>query len=176
MNIERIYADADLSRGLAAAALPTDTSEFDLVNTKLAELSAAKTVKPNALAPQEVPNIFAPQLEDATIVGLEDADTAVLADGTKLRVSGVGRYDAAEVKHEYDGVLPELLAKNLPSWVPGTGTNHKSGYSTDKQREQAAILKMKNIGDVTQQDVYDVGNMQQLQVLADLTRSKGQER
>lgn len=177
MNIERIYADADLSRGLAAAALPTDTSEFDLVNTKLAELSAAKTVKLNALAPQEVPNIFAPQLEDATIKGFVDADTAMLTDGTLLRVSSpLQRYDTAELPHEYNGVLPEWAAKNLPSWMPGTGNIKKSDYASDKQLEQAALVKIKNIGDVTQQDVYDVGNRAQLQTVADLNLAKGQER
>ena len=178
MNVERIFADADLSRGLAAAALPTDTSEFDAINEKLNTLTTtAKAAKLDALMPQAVANPFAPETENATIVGMEDADTAILADGTKIRVSDpLRRYDAAEVKHEYDGVLPEMIANVLPSWVPGTGTNHKSGYSSDKQREQAALVLGKGIGDVTTQDVYDVGNMQQVQALADLTRGKDQER
>lgn len=177
MNVERIFADADLSRGLAAAALPTDTSEFDAINEKLNTLTTAKAAKLDALMPQAVANPFAPETENATIVGMEDADTAILADGTKIRVSDpLRRYDAAEVKHEYDGVLPEMIANVLPSWVPGTGTNHKSSYSSDKQREQAALVLGKGIGDVTTQDVYDVGNMQQVQALADLTRSKDQER
>ena len=177
MNVERIFADADLSRGLAAAALPTDTSEFDVINEKLNTLTTAKAAKLDTLMPQAVANPFAPETEDAVIVGMEDADTAILANGTKVRVSDpLRRYDAAEVKHEYDGVLPEMIANVLPSWVPGTGTNHKSGYSSDKQREQAALVLGKGIGDVTTQDVYDVGNMQQVQALADLTRGKDQER
>ena len=177
MNVERIFADADLSRGLAAAALPTDTSEFDAINEKLNTLTTAKAAKLDTLMPQAVANPFAPETEDAVIVGMEDADTAILANGTKVRVSDpLRRYDAAEVKHEYDGVLPEMIANVLPSWVPGTGTNHKSSYSSDKQREQAALVLGKRIGDVTTKDVYDVGNMQQVQVLADLTRGKDQER
>ena len=61
MNVERIFADADLSRGLAAAALPTDTSEFDAINEKLNTLTTAKATKLDALMPQAVANPFAPE-------------------------------------------------------------------------------------------------------------------
>lgn len=177
MNVEQIYANADLSRGLAAATLPTDTTEFDTINTKIAGLDIAKSAKLDALTPKTPTNLYAPELEDATIKGFVDADTAMLTDGTLLRVSSpLQRYDTAELPHEYKGILPEWAAKNLPSWVPGTGNVKKSDYASDKQREQAALLKMKNIGDVTQQDVYDVGNRAQLQTVADLNLAKGQER
>ena len=93
MNVERIFADADLSRGLAAAALPTDTSEFDAINEKLNTLTTAKTAKLDALMPQAVVNPFAAKYDPNTVssnIGgkenqygnLEDTVT-VLPDGRK---------------------------------------------------------------------------------------------
>lgn len=177
MNNAQQWAQIDLATSLDAATTPTNTTTItDPVTEKLNNLQQATTQKLDVLS-KKIKNPWDAELEDTTIAKIEDADTVVLADGRKIRVSdGLIRYDAAEVPHEYDGILPESLSKLLPSWVPGTGSNHKSSYAEDKQKEMVGSLLNKNAGEVTQQDIYDVGKMQTVQALADLTRKPGEER
>lgn len=178
-NAQRWAAvDSDTSSlGLSSVLPPLDISSDPtmVLSNKITQQSYARPQKIEAMKnPFEA---LAPETEEVTIKGFVDGDTPILTDGTVLRVNDpLMRYDTSELPHEYKGVLPEWAAKNLPSWVPGTGNIQKSDYATDKQREQAALVKMKNIGNVTQQDVYDVGNRAQIQTVADLNLDKGQER
>lgn len=92
------------------------------------------------------------------LLGMEDADTFTTQNLGKARE---GRddlfFDAAELRH--GGKLP-----------------NKSEFSMDLQREQAAKLLNIPTEQVTEQDIVDVGNMQQVQKLADLARLPGEER
>ena len=151
MNNAQQWAQIDLATSLDAATTPTNTTTItDPVAEKLNNLQQATTQKLDVLS-KKIKNPWDAELEDTTIAKIEDADTVVLADGRKIRVSdGLIRYDAAEVPHEYDGILPESLSKLLPSWVPGTGSTHKSSYAEDKQKEMVGSLLNKNAGEVTQ--------------------------
>lgn len=96
--------------------------------------------------------------------GITDGDTVpVVTSGNeyvKVRESGINGnwYDTNEVAH--DGA---------------TGLT-KSANVLPAHREQAARLLNIPVESVTQQDMYDVGNMQTIQHVSDLYRSKGEPR
>lgn len=99
-----------------------------------------------------------------TTKGITDGDTVPVqtADGRILKVresvSNGNWYDTNEVSHEG--------ATNLT----------KSSNSLVEHRAQAARLLNKPVEAVTQQDLYDVGNMQTIQHAADMYRSAGEPR
>ena len=172
-------ADLGLSMAGLASVTPTATDTPDPLldfTNKIDSLAQTKQQKLDSLSALRGTSMQ-PELEDVTIAGFEDADTAVLTDGRVLRLnSPTQRYDAAEVKHEYDGILPKGVADILPSWMPGASTDRKSDFAIAQQKGQAAMLLGKPSSEVTEQDVYDVGNMQQVQVVSDLLQGIGQER
>lgn len=99
-----------------------------------------------------------------TTKGITDGDTVPVqtADGRILKVresvSNGDWYDTNEVSHEG--------ATNLT----------KSSNSLVEHRAQAARLLNKPVEAVTQQDLYDVGNMQTIQHASDMYRSAGEPR
>jgi len=110
--------------------------------------------------------------ENVKIVGIEDADTALLSDGRQVRISDPSiRYDAAEIKHPGDDSLKEKFLDLF-----GLGATGKSDFAEQRQREQAARLFNKPAQYVTEQDILDVGNMQQVQAVSDLYRKPGEAR
>lgn len=99
-----------------------------------------------------------------TTRGISDGDTSPvqLEDGSRIKLreanSNGAWYDTGEVEH------------------PGAVGLSKSAAALAPQREQAARLFGKPVEAVTQQDLYDVGNMQTIQRVADEYRSKGEPR
>jgi len=107
--------------------------------------------------------------ENVKIVGMEDADTALLSDDRQVRISDPSlRYDAAEIKHAGDDSFKEKFLD-----VFGLGATGKSDFAEKRQKEQAARLYNKPVQYVTEQDILDVGNMQQVQAVADLYKNPG---
>lgn len=135
---------------------------------KLEELSREKANKLTEAS--ESKNNKLNGYEDVTIVGISDADTYRLADGRTVRVSDpIYRYDAAEVEH------PQTTWQSIKSTF-GFGNNEKSDYASQTQKEMVGRVLGKGPNIVTDKDIYSVGNMQQIQVLSDLSMNKGDER
>lgn len=173
-NIEQQWANVDLANSLSTSPdTTTENEEISLVTDKLARLREARDNKLNSLAASSTTKINNNQFkdyEDVTIIGMEDADTFKLSDGRQVRVSdSLYRYDAAEVEH------PESLWGSIKSAV-GLGNSEKSDYAEQTQREHVGRILGKNPGVVTEEDIYSVGNMQQVQALSDLIRNAGDER
>ena len=111
------------------------------------------------------------------LIGLLDADTySVESQDVNVRAAlkNKGFYDAVELKHgdnTYD-----MIGKTKAEL--DAGVYGKSTLSMGLQRQQTADLINKEFGTnlnantVTEQDMIDVGNMQQVQTLADLARTK----
>lgn len=124
------------------------------ITDKINMLSAKKEDKVNRLA----------GTYKGTSVGITDGDTmpVQLEDGSKLKLRESNLngawYDTNEVAHE-----------------GATGLT-KSSNSLVEHRNQAARLLGKPVESVTQQDLFDVGNMQTIQRVADSYRSKGEPR
>lgn len=173
-NIEQQWANVDLANSLSTSPdTTTENEEISLVTDKLTRLREARDNKLNSLAASSTTKINNNQFkdyEDVTIIGMEDADTFKLSDGREVRASdSLYRYDAAEVEH------PESLWGSIKSAV-GLGNSEKSDYAEQTQREHVGRILGKNPGVVTEEDIYSVGNMQQVQALSDLIRNAGDER
>ena len=103
------------------------------------------------------------QLKIGKLAGVVDGDTSnFIEDGTykpqAIRESSeLLRYDANENQHL------------------GFDAN-KSGYAMQTQKDLAGRLFNKPTNEVTQQDMYDVANMQTVQKTADIYRSAGEPR
>ena len=93
-----------------------------------------------------------PQYTPDVLIGMSDADTLSTKElGSGLRENAPGlRYDAVELPHA------------------GKYGEGKSPIAMSAQAEQVATLLGKPLANVTQQDMVDVGNQQQIQKLADL--------
>ena len=174
-NIEREWANIGLARDLAQ--MPTDTttttqnSMYKSIEDKIAGLQNAATTKLQTLTQNTEPKVKNLEgYEDVTITGLLDADTVKLADGRTVRLSDpLSRYDATEIAHPGDDSFLNKV-KNV------FGISNKSEIADDQQRRHASMLLGKQPHQITEQDLIDIGNMQQNQMLADLQRSQGQER
>lgn len=173
-NIEQQWANVDLANSLTTSpSNTTQNEESGLVTDKLLKLEEARKSKLSTLETNSTTKINNNQFkdyEDVTITGMEDADTFKLSDGRQVRVSdSLYRYDAAEVEH------PESFWGSIKSAV-GLGDSKKSDYAEQIQREHVGRILGKNPGVVTDEDVFSVGNMQQVQALSDLTRNAEDER
>lgn len=174
-NIEQQWANIGLARDLAQT--PTDTttpvenSIYKNIEDKIAGLQSAATTKLQNLTNTTEPKVRNLEgYEDVTITGLLDADTVKLADGRTVRMSDpLVRYDATEISHPGDD---SFLSKVKDVF----GISNKSDVSEDQQRRHASMLLGKQPHEVSEQDLIDIGNMQQNQMLADLQRGQGQER
>lgn len=107
-----------------------------------------------------------------TLFGLNDADTPITSTHGAIREQDPygRRYDAVELQHG-----------NSPYDIQGAPLDEreayqKSEYAMLKQREQVARLLNKPVESLTEQDMIDVGNMQQIQKLADLAMQPGDTR
>ena len=112
--------------------------------------------------------------EDDILLGLNDADSPITeAFGGSRSVAPDGtRYDSVELKH---GNYPyDMQGKTKAE--RDAGVFGKSEYSMQMQREQAARITGKPVEAVTQADMIDVANMQQVQKLADVSRGAGEDR
>ena len=175
-NIEQRWANINLDNDLQSTPTINNQENTTGLASKIFALENARQDKLNNLTskPQEPTDPYKVKdlnsYQDVTITGLEDADTAVLADGRKVRLSTpLSRYDAVEIEH------PESLWGKVKNTL-GIGDVNKSDYATEQQRRQVAMILGKQPAAVTDQDLIDVGNMQQVQMLSDLMRSKGQDR
>ncbi len=172
-NIEQQWANVDLANSLSTSPYTTQNEETGLITDKLLKLEEAKRSKLETLGASSTTKINNNQFknyEDVTITGMEDADTLMLSDGRQVRVSDpLIRYDAAEVAH------PESTWGSIKSAL-GFGDTKKSDYAEETQNEHVGRILGKSPNAVTKEDVYSVGNMQQVQVLSDLMRNAGEDR
>ena len=106
--------------------------------------------------------------------GLYDADTIQTQNlGYARELDPYGnRYDAVEVKH---GNVPYDM-QGISKERKDAGEIGKSEYAMQMQKEQVANVFNKPVNQVTEQDMIDVANQQQVQKLADLARVPGEER
>lgn len=169
-NIEQQWAESNLNKDLMqynATNTTTNNSEIKptSITDKIFGLDKARESKVNALSSKSKLDGY----EDVTITGLNDADTVTLSDGRTVRLNDpLHRYDATEIEHKKDDSIFGKLKEAM--------TFGKSNYAEDQQRRHASMLLGKQPNQVTDQDLIDVGNMQQVQMLSDLTRSAGQDR
>ena len=172
-NIEQQWANVDLANSLSTSPYTTQNEETGLITDKLLKLEEAKRSKLETLGASSTTKINNNQFknyEDVTITGMEDADTLMLSDGRQVRVSDpLIRYDAAEVAH------PESTWGSIKSAL-GFGDTKKSDYAEQTQNEHVGRILGKSPNAVTKEDVFSVGNMQQVQVLSDLMRNAGEDR
>jgi len=181
-NIEQQWADIGLKQSMDytpdAIETNNETNTLGTTTTSLTDRFNALQEKSNAKTARinETTQLKDDRLkgyEDVTIVGMEDADTYKLSDGRVVRVSDpLYRYDAAEVYHpeQQDGILNKI--KNRL----GLGEVGKSDYASQTQKEMVGRILGKGPNVVTDEDIYSVGNMQQVQALSDLSMNKGDER
>lgn len=106
--------------------------------------------------------------------GLYDADTAITQNlGYSRELDPYGnRYDAVEVKH---GNVPYDM-QGISKERKDAGEIGKSEYAMQMQKQQVANVFGKPVEQVTEQDMIDVANQQQVQKLADLAIVPGEER
>ena len=102
------------------------------------------------------------QYKSDNLLGLQDADSGITTNMGSYRSDYTNTaYDAVELGHNESDPLKAVLANK---------------WKKDSQLQQVSQLIGKPVDQITSQDVIDVGNMQQIQKLSDLARSKGQER
>lgn len=132
------------------------------IPTKLDTLATNKTNKLTDL-----------QYKKDVLLGMQDADTPITRNLGNVRESdptGI-RYDAVELRH---GNKPyDMYGIDKKANPEAFG---KSTLAMTKQREQVASILGKPVTGVTEQDMLDVGNQQQIQKLADLARGPGEKR
>lgn len=106
--------------------------------------------------------------------GMYDADTVNTQNlGYSRELDPYGnRYDAVEVKH---GNVPYDM-QGISKERKDAGEIGKSTYAMQMQKQQVANVFNKPVEQVTEQDMIDVANQQQVQKLADLARVPGEER
>ena len=140
-----------------------------LGDVKAAELAVSKEEKIANLTNKKISLNYEPD----TLVGMNDADSLVTQNlGDTRSVPTIGRYDAVEVKH---GNHPYNMY-GISREERDAGNIGKSPYAMEQQRLEVSNILNKPLNTITEQDMIDVGNMQQIQKLADLTRSKGEPR
>lgn len=143
-------------------AATSGSESYNQLDSKLNSLNTSLQEKSNRL---NIP------IEKTMLLGIQDADTPILPSGSLRESSTSGvRYDAVELKHD-----------NKPYDMIGIDKKQdtdfgKSKYSMELQRKEVATLLGKNVFDVTEQDMIDVGNQQQIQKLADIVRSQDEPR
>ena len=114
------------------------------------------------------------QLQDDMLLGMSDADSLQTELFPKTRSSATDgtRYDAIELQH---GTHPYDMS-GITKQERDTNKIGKSKYSMLKQRYAVANILGKDMSELTEQDMIDVGNQQQIQKLADIVRTDGEER
>ena len=152
---------ADTAVGLS------DSINTDLLQSKSERLNKALQDKVAKLGMFKTDSTYTPDV----LLGMNDTDSPVTQNLQNTReINPMGnRYDAVEIRHG-----------NNPYDMQGVANKQandysKSEYSMKMQREQVARIFNKPVELVTEQDMLDVGNQQQIQKLADLARVDGEE-
>lgn len=153
---------ADTAVGLS------DSINTDLLQSKSERLNKALQDKVAKLGMYKTDSTYTPDM----LLGMNDADSPITQNLQNTRDINPlpGRYDAVEIRHgdnPYD--MQGVANKQADDYS-------KSEYSMKMQREQVARIFNKPVELVTEQDMLDVGNQQQIQKLADLARTEGEER
>lgn len=141
---------------------------------KLSERTLAKiervTGKPTELG--YTPDVLQ-GMYDADTVTTQNLNTAPGSQKSSRESDPYGnRYDAVEVKH---GNVPYDM-QGISKERKDAGEIGKSEYAMQMQKQQVANVFNKPVEQVTEQDMIDVANQQQVQKLADLARVPGEER
>ena len=149
---------------LALAGADLDTQVDSL--SKLDSLQAAKKEKLASL--QETFPTTDSGFTDDVLLGMNDADSLITknAGGNTREALGPNDYgyDAVEIAHPTeDGFTKPIDEVANNPWKA-------------KQADLVAKITGKSVDELTNQDYIDVGNMQQIQKLADLVREPGEER
>lgn len=153
---------ADTAVGLS------DSINTDLLQSKSERLNKALQDKVAKLGMHKTDSTYTPDV----LLGMNDADSPITQNLQNTRDIDPmrNRYDAVEIRHgdnPYD--MQGVANKQADDYS-------KSEYSMKMQREQVARIFNKPVELVTEQDMLDVGNQQQIQKLADLARTEGEER
>lgn len=153
---------ADTAVGLS------DSINTDLLQSKSERLNKALQDKVAKLGIHKTDSTYTPDM----LLGMNDADSPITQNLQNTRDINPlpGRYDAVEIRHgdnPYD--MQGVANKQADDYS-------KSEYSMKMQREQVARIFNKPVELVTEQDMLDVGNQQQIQKLSDLARTEGEER
>lgn len=167
-TIEEInsYKYEPINNGLGLAQTTTDKIQLLQQN---AQTKVENLVQSRGLAMPKTDSSF----KQDVLLGLQDADTYRLGSSQKdvRAVTGTNdRFDAVELQHGSNSY--DMYGKQKVEGEIG-----KSVASMRIQRQQVADLINKEYGTsltpetVTQQDMLDVGNMQQVQALADIART-----
>ena len=153
---------ADTAVGLS------DSINTDLLQSKSERLNKALQDKVAKLGMYKTDSTYTPDV----LLGMNDADSPVTQNLQNAREINPlpGRYDAVEIRHG-----------NHPYDMQGVANKQENDYTKAQypmkmQREQVARIFNKPVELVTEQDMLDVGNQQQIQKLADLARTEGEER
>ena len=152
---------ADTAVGLS------DSINTDLLQSKSERLNKALQDKVAKLGMFKTDSTYTPDV----LLGMNDADSPVTQNLQNAREINPlpGRYDAVEIRHG-----------NHPYDMQGVANKQENDYTKAQypmkmQREQVARIFNKPVELVTEQDMLDVGNQQQIQKLADLARVDGEE-
>jgi predicted DNA-binding protein len=160
---------------LIAGRVSADTSTgiADTIGPDLAEEKAIRLAKATEEKLKKLNNRY----QTDTLKAMYDADTVNTENlGYSREVDPYGnRYDAVETKHGDNGYDMQGRDGNWFTNLFHSGPS-KSTYSMEKQREQVAGIFNKPVEAVTEQDMLDVANQQQIQKLADLARTEGEDR
>ena len=153
---------ADTAVGLS------DSINTDLLQSKSERLNKALQDKVAKLGMYKTDSTYTPDV----LLGMNDADSPITQNLQNAREINPlpGRYDAVEIRHG-----------NHPYDMQGVANKQENDYTKAQypmkmQREQVARIFNKPVELVTEQDMLDVGNQQQIQKLADLARTEGEER
>jgi len=177
----------EIMAGVESAKLDSELNAMkeankSLLNQKVSKL-AQRAVEKSAKLGLNSTLPSTPEFQADMLTGLSDSDTYKTQNYDKsIRASTPHTkfYDAVELKHgsnEYD-----MLGKDKAYRDANPNSYAKSITSMTTQRKQVADLINKQFGTnlnentVTEQDMIDVGNMQQIQTLADAARLPGDER
>jgi hypothetical protein len=165
MDFKNMMADIDPDIGKYL-----DTNEPTTTLSKLDTLQSNKQKKLDKLS----------NVKTAELYGMPDSDTFNTSIGTIRESDRDGlRYDATELDHEPTGNWYDSFGNAFAHAKDALGFDgpNKSEYAMSQQKMQAArMLGYDSVDQVTEQDLIDVGNWQQIQKLADEFRSDGQER
>ena len=151
------------------AAGYSGTVRKDTLQEKIDKLSVRTAEKVERLGTANT----TPYTQD-TLIGMSDADTFTTKNaGYSRELDPYGnRLDAVEVVH---GNVPYDM-QGISKARKDAGEIGKSEYAMQMQKQQVATIFNKPVDQVTQQDMIDVANQQQVQKLADLARTEGEER
>jgi len=155
-----------------------DTPKVPTIGTGFDPVQPIQQSTPSKLATKEHNVASKLKYKKDILLGLNDSDSQVTALSNALGVSGTRelapdgtRYDAVEMRH---GNHPYDI-NGISKAEKKAGKIGKSTYAMAKQRRQVGQILGKPMDAVTEQDMIDVANMQQIQKLADLGRTNKDE-